>query len=59
MKKVFSLKKFIEWAVKSDYLDEIINSLKIGWPIECDGLTQEEMAKKGVSTSDDWMVEIK
>ena len=47
MKKVFSLKKFIEWGIENQMLDQVVNSIKNGWPVECDGLTKEEMAGAG------------
>lgn len=49
-KKVFSVEKFNEWKERTGNKD--------WWEI-CDGLTEEEMAKLGFTTSDSWMVEVK
>lgn len=56
MKKVFSVKKFIE-DTKLEFGDKIlIDALKL-WALDCEGLTPEEMGQKGFGTAKEWLDE--
>lgn len=54
MKKVFSIKKFIESM--NELGEEIDIETVDDWAKQCDGLTEEEMRQKGFKTHNDWMV---
>lgn len=56
MKKVFRVWKFVSCyhTYKAD--DKALESLRLGWPQECDGMTKEEMSKNGYACSDNWLV---
>ena len=57
MKKVFSVRKYIEWLLtRSDV--ELIASIKIGWCFDCVNLTEEEMNSLGYTTKNEWMIEV-
>lgn len=63
MKKVFSKEKWIKkeiltnnFPINKNEIDELVELL--GWPNECDGLTEEEMNKLGYLTRQNWMVEV-
>lgn len=55
MKKVFSLKRFLQSTF--DLLvpmDDIIASLRL-WAMDCEGLTVAEMEAQGFRCSDAWL----
>ncbi|MCK9470142.1 MAG: hypothetical protein M0Q88_00120 [Bacilli bacterium] len=57
-KKVFSVRKFIERLLTHSDA-ELIATLKSGWYLDCDNLTEEEMNCLGYATNDGWMIEVK
>ncbi|MFA5660658.1 MAG: hypothetical protein WC968_04630 [Bacilli bacterium] len=58
MKKVFSVKKFIEVMEPQVGGKIVLDALKL-WALECEGLTPEEMKEKGYRCDKAWLVETK
>lgn len=55
--RVFRVWKFVKAMHKFKNDDKAVESLKYGWPYECDGLTEEEIHKLGYGIEESWMVE--
>lgn len=57
---VFDLEKFLRHGGGDDYVYKTIVTGSIdAWPIQCDGLTEEQMSKLYYSTTEHWMVPAK
>lgn len=56
MKRIFSVKKYIEDQERSGKTTEYIYRMLDLWANKCEGLTSDEMFKLGCGTCDDWMI---
>jgi len=57
--KVFKLELWLKSMLKRNkHYKDVARSLLLGWPIILDGLTYEEINKRGFITLDDWMGEV-
>lgn len=62
--KVFVTAKYLKWHIDNKDYDLIIDSVKYNcerghtpWWIACNGLTEEEMIRKGYMTDKHWFME--
>lgn len=57
-KKVFDLKTYIEYTRENGVSYENIVRYLLSWAIDCQGLTPEEMNKKGLCYRESWLKEV-
>ena len=60
--RVFSIDKYVKEEMRLHDItrDEVYERMKrFSWPLECNGLTEEEMIELGYLTFPEWMVERK
>ena len=55
--KVFSVEKFKEDCISDNETKEQIKCYCRLWANMCDGLTEEEIARRGLAVLDEWMVD--